>query len=708
MNQSVINNLVTKINSKEQKSNKVASWNSTPSDDKYPSEKLVKDSLDGKANSIHNQASSTITDSHTYINIGNVANTQESINSAIDTKLGQLSNIDAINVVSTLPTASSSTMGKLYIISEYGVINVYYTEEDNGSYSWHEMDADILDELSIDWIDIVNNPFGSALPEDYATSSHSHGNITSDGTIGSASGYLLITSTGGTITSAQTVSSSKINDSNAHSNIGSSANDTQSTINSAINTALGNKANTSDLGAVALSNSYNDLTNKPNIPSASSTTPSADTTNGSVGDGTTWARSNHTHPKSSIYAEATHTHSQYLTSHQDISGKEDLSNKVTSISPSSTDTQYPSAKCTYDNLNSVYDNFIFNENLTPYTHILSNYTNTSNATLSVTNEVLTITGNGASNGETGLSNTKVFAPITEDYIISFDIQKATGTYTGKDFNIVIGDNNNYLSISPQYYIIRFGENGTKFDTVEAIRCTTYTNLAIQRTDGTNWKFYMNNSLIHSFSTSSSEIPNQITFYGLHDNDVVDVKNVKITRKRIDSSNELVDMIYPVGSIYMSVNNVSPQYLFGGTWTQITDTFLLACGSTYASDGANVHTAQHGEATHTLTSAESGQKNLGTVTSTGGSHSHKISSTDTKARFLGTTSDGDGITRNSVKPGTSTAVSNFLKSVNSILRYDGDASSGSLSVSTTISGSDATSSHNNMPPYMAVYMWKRTA
>lgn len=37
-----------------------------------------------------------------------------------------------------------------------------------------------------------------------------------------------------------------------------------------------------------------------------------------------------------------------LTSHQDISGKEDKSNKVTSISASSTDTQYPSAKCVYD------------------------------------------------------------------------------------------------------------------------------------------------------------------------------------------------------------------------------------------------------------------------------------------------------------------------------------------------------------------------
>lgn len=37
-----------------------------------------------------------------------------------------------------------------------------------------------------------------------------------------------------------------------------------------------------------------------------------------------------------------------ITSHQDISGKENTSNKVTSLSSSSTDTEYPSAKCVYD------------------------------------------------------------------------------------------------------------------------------------------------------------------------------------------------------------------------------------------------------------------------------------------------------------------------------------------------------------------------
>ena len=42
--------------------------------------------------------------------------------------------------------------------------------------------------------------------------------------------------------------------------------------------------------------------------------------------------------------------SGFLTSHQDISGKENTSNKVTSLSSSSTDTQYPSAKCVSDAL----------------------------------------------------------------------------------------------------------------------------------------------------------------------------------------------------------------------------------------------------------------------------------------------------------------------------------------------------------------------
>lgn len=64
----------------------------------------------------------------------------------------------------------------------------------------------------------------------------------------------------------------------------------------------------------------------------------------------------------------------------------------------------------------------------------------------------------------------------------------------------------------------------------------------------------------------------------------------------DSSGEtlMLDNVWPVGSIYMSVNSTNPGTLFGGTWQQIKDRFLLACGSTYANG------ATGGEATHALT------------------------------------------------------------------------------------------------------------
>ena len=83
-------------------------------------------------------------------------------------------------------------------------------------------------------------------------------------------------------------------------------------------TALVGKADTSSLATVATSGSYDDLDDKPTIPTVP-TNVSAFTNDAG-----------------------------YLTSHQDISGKESTSNKVTSLSSSSTDTQYPSAKCVYD------------------------------------------------------------------------------------------------------------------------------------------------------------------------------------------------------------------------------------------------------------------------------------------------------------------------------------------------------------------------
>lgn len=128
-----------------------------------------------------------------------------------------------------------------------------------------------------------------------------------------------------------------------------------------------------------------------------------------------------------------------------------------------------------------------------------------------------------------------------------------------------------------------------------------------------------------------------------------------------STDDLIDKTYPIGSIYMSVNNTSPSTLFGGTWVQLQDTFLYAT-STTADTGT---TATDGEATHTLTENEMP------------SHRHQIEN-----QF----SAGDGGNK-------------------SLYAKSGGKKTGFSPSTTYVGGGQA---HNNMPPYMKVYMWKRTA
>ena len=85
--------------------------------------------------------------------------------------------------------------------------------------------------------------------------------------------------------------------------------------------------------------------------------------------------------------------------------------------------------------------------------------------------------------------------------------------------------------------------------------------------------------------------------------------------------QLINAIYPVGSIYMSVNSTSPATLFGGTWQRIQDRFLLSAGSTYSAG------ATGGEATHTLTSGEmpSHKHSVGAHAHGLNSHTHGLNS-----------------------------------------------------------------------------------
>ena len=116
--------------------------------------------------------------------------------------------------------------------------------------------------------------------------------------------------------------------------------------------------------------------------------------------------------------------------------------------------------------------------------------------------------------------------------------------------------------------------------------------------------------------------------------------------------------YPLGSIYLSVNNTSPASLFGGTWEKIQDRFLLASGSSYSLG------ATGGEKEHTLTISE-------------------MPSHDHRQRFNNT----HGSEYGGFAASESKYNSNFWWCINTAPTGGGQP-------------------HNNMPPYLVVNVWKR--
>lgn len=132
------------------------------------------------------------------------------------------------------------------------------------------------------------------------------------------------------------------------------------------------------------------------------------------------------------------------------------------------------------------------------------------------------------------------------------------------------------------------------------------------------------------------------------------KGVKVSGK------DIWELIYPVGAIYISAAATDPKTLFGGTWERIKDRFLLAAGDTYAAGKTG------GEAEVTLTAAEIPEIKM--------SYQYTGQST-----VIGT----DAI--------------RLYDANGQLNQYTGPQSSNC--------GGKA---HNNMPPYLAVYMWKRTA
>lgn len=161
---------------------------------------------------------------------------------------------------------------------------------------------------------------------------------------------------------------------------------------------------------------------------------------------------------------------------------------------------------------------------------------------------------------------------------------------------------------------------------------------------------------------------------------------------------LCDIVYPVGSIYTSVNSTSPAALFGGTWERITGCFLLAATDGGAAGGnGNASIAPGntgGEAAHKLTNSEL-PKLSGTFE---GANNIAVNNNTSTTSGFPTIYAGSGIVSSSDVKVDQVQVNSGCFTVKHNITYTRKA---------TISiGNDG--SHNNMPPYLAVYVWKRTA
>ena len=244
---------------------------------------------------------------------------------------------------------------------------------------------------------------------------------------------------------------------------------------------------------------------------------------------------------------------------------------------------------------------------------------------------------------------------------------ATLKISGNYFNGSFGKVANTLTV--QYRYKTQGENYGSWTTVTATKSgNTYSATAsISGLNYLNTYVFQVRAIDKLATVNSNEQTRKTTPVFDWSKDDFNINGtLKVNNKNI------FDLIYPIGSIYISVNSTNPEVLFGGTWEQIQGRFLLGMNSSYP------------------------------VGSTGGSKDAVVvAHTHNPANQSGYY----GFTTNASKAFT---VGDMGSQSGSGRYYPYSTASFDVTRNTTTGSTGVSGTDKNMPPYLAVAMWKRTA